>query len=569
MDYHIYTPHVTDLSQYDDLSGLFSIETLVQVYNQNTGDLEVNKTTQQVAEGSAADGEIFYYRVYGVYEQATEIVLAVDDGTGHAETDADGQPILNNTFNGTLNVRLRENVPEATDQATASNVAVDFTNGVGRIYLEPEYEVEYVYIPENTDHDAYGLVGLVDTRITLTDTTFSGTGSVTLNHLSSAGSGDHTHTHEIPFTDGVANFYRNPDFVVTSQVQVGADTYTVQEATSRFHYATIQQILNMDTDMEVPVFFTEANGSVSPTDRVVTNSNVTVKADGNGGYCMAYSLDSDTYPDAVVAQFALYAGQTIHISGLGGGTTYYVYEYAVDRDDTADEEALAEDWTTEIEIKPQGGQNGTEEITDPHEVDISQYYPQFRAAMGIIRTNATQRVNFTNIGQVGQLTISKTVTGAQATDADRGRDFAFTITLLDKTGAPLQGSYTYTGGTVAGVEGVTAPGGGTLTLDANGQATITLTHGQSITIQNIPDGATYQVRETNGEGYIVVLDNDTDADGVGEGGISAGQTASGCFHQCKAECPQLYQGGSRGSQYTLVRGGVPAVPAQLQRPKQP
>ena len=83
-DYHVYTPNVTDLSEYEDLSGLFSMETLVQVYNQNVGDLEVSKETTQVAEGSAADTELFYYRVYGVYEQATQIVLAVDDG------DADG-----------------------------------------------------------------------------------------------------------------------------------------------------------------------------------------------------------------------------------------------------------------------------------------------------------------------------------------------------------------------------------------------------------------------------------------------------------------------------------------------
>ena len=162
-DYHVYTPNVTDLSEYEDLSGLFSMETLVQVYNQNVGDLEVSKETTQVAEGSAADTELFYYRVYGVYEQATQIVLAVDDGTGHPKTDSSGQPILNTTFTGTLNVRLRENTAEASDQTTASNVAVDFTNGVGLLYLEPEYEVEYVYIPENTEHAAYGLVGLVDT----------------------------------------------------------------------------------------------------------------------------------------------------------------------------------------------------------------------------------------------------------------------------------------------------------------------------------------------------------------------------------------------------------------------
>ena len=541
-DYHVYDPRVQDLSGYDDLSGLFSVETLVQVYNQNVGDLEVSKNTEQVAAGSKADEEIFYYRVYGVYERATQIVLAQDkDGDGHADMDSDGQPILDTQFTGTLNVRLHEEIPDVDGQAAATNVAVDFTDGVGLLYLEPEYNVEYVYIPENEEHGAYGLVGLVDTRITLDDQSVNGIGTVTMHHLVFSQGSSHTHTHSVLFENGVGTLYRNPDFAVGG-VQVGGVTYTPGaetngvEVTERFHYTTIQQILNMDTTAEAAVVFTEADGSPSLPDRVIVSStsgpgqNVTIKPNGNGGYSMAYSLGSDTHIQAVVAQFALYAGQTIHISGLGGGTTYYVYEYAADEDGRASYEALADGWATQIEITPQGAQNGHVPITDNYEAVIQDDFPEYRAATGIIRTNATQKVVFTNSGRVGSLTVSKTVTGDQATDIDRQKAFPFTVTLKDADGAPLKGAYRYTGGAT---DGVAAPADGILTLDADGSATFNLIHGQSITISNIPKDTVYTVSEGDASGYTVTVEGDTDADGIANGTIVENQTVQAAFTNLK------------------------------------
>lgn len=535
-DYHVYEPRVQDLSGYD-VSGLFSVETLVQVYNQNVGDLEVSKDTEQVAAGSEADEEIFYYRVYGVYERATQIVLAQDkDGDGHADLDQNGQPILDTQFTGTLNVRLHEKISDVDGQAAATNVAVDFTDGVGLLYLEPEYNVEYVYIPENKEHGAYELVGLVDTRITLADQSVSGTGTVTMHHIIFSDGSSHTHTHTVLFENGVGTIYRNPDFTVGS-VQVDGVTYTPMaetngaEITERFHYTTIQQILNMDTTATAAVTFTETDGSPSPADRVIASStsgsgqNVTIQSDGNGGYCMAYSLESDTHNQAVVAQFALHAGQTIHIFGLGGGTTYYVYEYAVDEDGAASGEALADDWMTQIKITPQGAQNGTVPITDPYEAVIQDDLPEYRAATGIIRTNATQKVAFINSGRVGSLTVSKTVTGDQATDMDRQKEFPFTVTLKDANGAPLNGTFPYTGGAA---DGVTA-----LTLGEDGSANFTLTHGQSITISNIPKDAVYEVSEGDASGYTVTVEGDTDADGIANGTIAEEKTVQAAFTNLK------------------------------------
>lgn len=94
--------------------------------------------------------------------------------------------------------------------------------------------------------------------------------------------------------------------------------------------------------MEAEVSFTNEDGTTAAAEDIIVNSaegpgkNVTVRADENGGYSMSYRLSSNTHSHTVVAQFALRAGQSVHISGLGGGTNYYVYEYASDENGEAD-----------------------------------------------------------------------------------------------------------------------------------------------------------------------------------------------------------------------------------------
>jgi LPXTG-motif cell wall-anchored protein len=100
-------------------------------------------------------------------------------------------------------------------------------------------------------------------------------------------------------------------------------------------------------------------------------------------------------------------------------------------------------------------------------------------------------VNYKDSDKVGSLTISKTVAGD---GADTAKVFDFTLTLSD---AP--GTYTYVGHGVSG---------GTI---KNGD-TISLAHGQSITIIGLPAGTTYTVTEKDysGDGYTMTS---TDATG--------------------------------------------------------
>ncbi len=537
-DYRVYTPNVTDLSEYNDLSGLFAVETLVQVFDQGYGSLSVTKKTENISDSSALKNEIFRFRIYSSYENATKVVLAK---TRNGETVLDpetGQPEIVD-FTGTLNVRLRQEAYEGqATQDTATNIAVDFVKGEGMFYLQPDYDVEYVFIPENRDHPAYaglqdeeGLVGLVETQITLSDAGQSGQAAATAEHVAFT---DRIHTYNVTFTDGEGTLYRNPDYTIT-QLSFGSDgpVYTLDgtstfTADNRFQYASPDRILDVPVQGEVDVTFTEENGDASSGDRVVTSArpqgndtidddDVTVYQDGNG-YKLAYSLSSNTAEHAVVAQFALHSGQTINVDPLPVGAVYYVYEYAVGENGSRED---LEDWDTDITW------DNTEEGT-------CQRIEGYRAVRGTIALGDTAQtagsVIFTNTARVGRLTISKTVAGDQANDTDRNQSFTFTVTLKNEDGTPLQGTYSCTG---TAIDGVTAPTDDSLELDANGQATVTLAHGQSITIEDIPDGVTYEVTEGKSGGFTVVVDDDTDADQIAEGAVTIGQTANAHFTNVK------------------------------------
>ena len=536
VDYHVYTPNVNNLSEYEDLSGLFSVETLVQVYDQGYGSLSVTKETENTPKGSAVKNELFHFRVYSVFENATKVILAKTDENGETAIDSDtGQPVIKEDFNGTLNVRLRQKGSEGqASQDTATNIAVDFKNGVGMFYLQPDYDAEFVYIPENRDHEVFkglnkneGVVGLVETRITLSNTEQNGSGVICAHHVAFDGQ---AREDAITFENGIGTFYRNPDYEIRSVTfEDGKVVYTIDGKTNtltvenRIQYTTLENILNVPVDGEVDVDFTETDGSPSSSERILVNDDlppenndfgsvhvgdgeVTVYEDTDGdGYKMAYSLSSGTYSATSVAQFALHSGQTIRISQLPAGATYYVYEYAV-----GDGNRNITDWDTKVT----GGGEAIE---------------GYRAAKGTIAlndgTSDEQSIIFTNSAHVGQLTVSKTVTGNQATEADREKDFSFTVTLKDSAGNPLTGIYSYTGSAIDGAA--------VLTLDNNGTATFQLSHGQSITIQEIPKDATYEVQETNSDGYTVILNADGDDDGIAEGTIAKDSVSIAAFTNLK------------------------------------
>lgn len=83
------------------------------------------------------------------------------------------------------------------------------------------------------------------------------------------------------------------------------------------------------------------------------------------------------------------------------------------------------------------------------------------------------------------------------------RDFIFTIVLTDENGTPLEGEFAYSGSK----SGTIASGG-----------TVTLRHGQSITLDNLPGGTCYQVTETPAEGYDTTVSGGSGRHRSGPGG---------------------------------------------------
>ena len=79
------------------------------------------------------------------------------------------------------------------------------------------------------------------------------------------------------------------------------------------------------------------------------------------------------------------------------------------------------------------------------------------------------------------LTISNQVTGSTA---DKSKIFTYTIAVNDESGTAYSGkSFSYTGGTVDGETGVTAPANGIASSNSSGEIKISLSHGQKVTIQ--------------------------------------------------------------------------------------
>lgn len=197
------------------------------------------------------------------------------------------------------------------------------------------------------------------------------------------------------------------------------------------------------------------------------NLTITKAVAGNGAdnakefeFTVTFAGTTDSYdyfgsggaPDGAISSggtVTLAHGQSITITGLPKGTEYTVSEG----------DYRLEGYVTATD----GGETGT------------------------IVADETAKVTFTNTRNVGSLTISKTVAGNAG---DGEKEFEFTVTFDPPEGMP--DSYPYSG-----------PAGAVITSGN----TITLAHGQSITITEIPEGTEYGVTEVDytDEGYVTAV----------------------------------------------------------------
>ena len=122
---------------------------------------------------------------------------------------------------------------------------------------------------------------------------------------------------------------------------------------------------------------------------------------------------------------------------------------------------------------------------------------------------------------VGKLAVQKTVAG-NAGDTDR--EWKFTIELRNANGTALSGDFHYEGESI--VTDVDQPPDDTLTFNSAGKATISLRHGQKITIEGIPANVTYTVTEDEADGYVTTSVDD-------KGTIQDNNTATAAFTNTK------------------------------------
>ena len=136
----------------------------------------------------------------------------------------------------------------------------------------------------------------------------------------------------------------------------------------------------------------------------------------------------------------------------------------------------------------------------------------------VVSTNTTQ----IKVG-TGSLKVSKQVVSTiEDVTAPKDTPFTFTVSLTDVSGAPLQGTYAYTG------EGVEA---GSI---ASGES-IQLKSGQSVVIKGLPEGAKYAVEEAQVANYS------TSSEGA-SGAIAKGSTVEAAFTNSYTPSPVVLGG---------------------------
>ncbi len=148
-------------------------------------------------------------------------------------------------------------------------------------------------------------------------------------------------------------------------------------------------------------------------------------------------------------------------------------------------------------------------------------------ASGVIATAVESVAGFTNTRNVGSLTITKTVAG---NGGDLEKEFEFTVELTPPEGMPT--TYSYTG------EGVPD---GTITSGDK----ITLSHGQRVTIEELPVGTVYTVMEADYTSDYYVTGS------VGAGGtIATGETVAAFTNTRKVSTLMIKKtvGGALGDQ---------------------
>jgi hypothetical protein len=178
-----------------------------------------------------------------------------------------------------------------------------------------------------------------------------------------------------------------------------------------------------------------------------------------------------------VATVSLKSGESIVIKNLPTNMGYEAMELN------------AEEYDTSYDYVTTAGGTATQTGTAAYSTVDGETVPYIRVGYATGAGKLDLATTFYN--SVHAFTLSKTVKG---TEEEKNQDFQFRITLTTSGNAPISGTYTVES---SGTDGALAPNYKSLTFDSNGQALVTLSHGQSITIFGLPDGYNATAAELN------------------------------------------------------------------------
>lgn len=186
---------------------------------------------------------------------------------------------------------------------------------------------------------------------------------------------------------------------------------------------------------------------------------------------------------------------------------------------------------------------------------VDNYYGYYAVVTGLdadgnpLPASITNKLPDVPQPEYGSLTLSKTVTVTGTDTVDAAKNFQFTITLKDKTQEQTLAKY------LTGVQTF-----GDVTF-MDGVAAVTLKHGETVTMGNIPAGLTYTITETPADGYTLKAwaDGDStpltpDDDGAVTGTIVKDTAVTVACTNTKTPPPPKEETGSFSVQKTVVNG---------------
>lgn len=320
----------------------------------------------------------------------------------------------------------------------------------------------------------------------------------------------------------------------------GTVTYEVTVDESAAQVGVVDNTATVQIGENGPDIDTNTVTTVIPSKDVVAPSDPDTSIDGQlvgvGDkltYVISYTNPYEE-PSTVIITDAVPAG-TEFVSADNGGTQS---DGTVTW--TIEEVPAGESGTVSFTVRVTEEALEKDAVTNTASVKIGENGPE-------VKTNTTE-----NPVQTGSLTISKTIelTPDQGTVIDKDQEFQFTVKVLDTAGKPITG--TYSG----------------LDFSDEGTASFSLKHGESMTIEGLPAGATYTVTETPVDHYTQT----TPADGApATGTIPADGAAEAAFvNTYKAddsdpttlELTKVFEGHewTEGYSFTFVLAGENGAP---------